>query len=724
MNRRVNDPVDRSQRLSQQRLQQPLSLANGGSPALTIDNDSFSSIRPHVMGHPGARVHPPLLYGRTSPSPPPPPPPPPPLQQLSSRGDRHEKTLRRRNESSPLGITRHNALHKQLLLVDTPNPHLSQSLVGRLSVVRPSNDDIIVVEAKRSPGSSDESPSVEAIYQVIGSRSMARVPQPQPQPAPPKTTLAADGRPIAIPKSRLGKLRPAQRNLPTSRQVVEAGPVYTRDGSFRARRPESIILMKSEEESATAPPEPPAIEISDSYCNDIGYDLASAEIDSLYCRSFDIDLLPDAPERKLSFYNIGVKDVPMKPKVSSDDAPSASQKEPVNVIGDAPTRSPEGRPYHRTLGIDSTGSPFALPNIRQDSATDFYARVLAMRSGPNPPLASPTSPAKTMPEPVVRRDSTASQQHQQHQHRYHSQRRHSQRQRHCPPTPKPRIAEPPLPLVEVTPVAEEQQVPTAATAAAAAAAAERCIELPSVDCLRIPLPQRVPTLEGRFFFRRRPKSAPTYEIHTSDGEWSAQPRSPTEKSPAMRKSTTAATLPYTDNNNNSVTANQVLLPPAHISSSTVRGEQSAQMRQRHLGPTLGAQPAQLPMGDDGNEKPGCGVFACNSCWPTTAVQQQRAGNGDISQSSRIRQSSRLAGGTAGLLPSLASSWAHIYRSRPQNPALSQGQQIGWRERQRIRGQNRSQRARSVLTYPFQLGYNCLLWWLGPCVGLARECRSA
>ncbi|KAJ2019854.1 hypothetical protein IWW57_005062, partial [Coemansia sp. S610] len=113
MNRRVNDPVDRSQRLQQHLLQ-----TNGGSPALTIDNDSFSSIRPHVMGHPGARVHPPLLYSRTSPSPPPPPPP----QQLSSRGDRQEMTLRRRNESSPLGITRHNALHRQLLLVDTPNP--------------------------------------------------------------------------------------------------------------------------------------------------------------------------------------------------------------------------------------------------------------------------------------------------------------------------------------------------------------------------------------------------------------------------------------------------------------------------------------------------------------------------------------------------------------------------------------------------------------------------
>ncbi|KAJ1820318.1 hypothetical protein LPJ60_003277 [Coemansia sp. RSA 2675] len=696
MNRRVNDPVDRSQRLQQHLLQ-----TNGGSPALTIDNDSFSSIRPHVMGHPGARVHPPLLYSRTSPSPPPPPPP----QQLSSRGDRQEMALRRRNESSPLGITRHNALHRQLLLVDTPNPHLSQALVGRLSVVRPSNADIIVVEAKRSPGSSVDSPSVEAIYQVIGSRGMARVP-------PPKTTLAVDGRPIAIPKSRLGKLRPAQRNLPTSRQVVEAGPVYTRDGSFRARRPESIILMKSEEEPIAAPPEPPVIEISDSYCNDIGYDLASAEIDSLYCRSFDIDLLPDAPERKLSFYNIGVKDVPMKPKVSSDNAPAAKQKEPAKAVSDAPIQSPESRPHHRTLGMDSTGSPFALPNIRQDNTNDFYARVLAMRSGPNPPLASPTSPAKTMPEPIVRSNSTASQQ----QHRYHSQRRHSQRQRHRPPTPKPHIDEPPSPpspIVEEVHAAGEQQVPTAE----AAAATEKCIELPSVNCLRIPLPRRVPTLERCFFFRRRPKSAPTYEIHTSGGEWSAQPRSPTEKSPAMRKSTTAATLPYTDNS--AAAADRAQLPPAHISSSTVRGEQSVQMRQRHSGPTSDAQPAQLPMEDD--EKPGCGGFACNSCWPiANAQQQQRGSNGDMSQHGHFWQSSRLAGGTTGLL---ASSWAHIYRSRPQNPTSSQGQQVGWRERQRIRSRNRSQRARDVLVYPFQLGYNCLLWWLGPCVGLARECRS-
>ncbi|KAJ2832358.1 hypothetical protein FBU31_002091 [Coemansia sp. 'formosensis'] len=692
MNRRVPDPNERSQRLAQQRQQrqlQPMSLTNGGSPALTIDNDSFSSIRPHVMGQPGARVHPPLQYSHSRPP------------QLSSRGDRQEITLRRRNESSSLGITRHDALHKQLLLVPTPNPHLYQSLVGRLSVVRPTNDDIIVVEAKR-PGSSAESPSVEAIYQVIN--SLARV------APPPNTALSVDERPIAIPKSRLAKLRPAQRNLPTSRQVVEAGPVYTRDGSFRARRPESIILMAGDEEPvAAAAPEPPAIEISDSYCNDVGYDLANAEIDSLYCRSFDIDLLPDAPERKLSFYNIGVKDVPMQARPPPDALP-AIHEEQAKVVSITPIQShalpvPEARP-HRTLGIASTESPFALPNTREENA-DFYIRMLARRSVESPLPASPTSPAKTMPEPIIRSDSTAS----RHQ-RYHSQRRRSQRhsQRHSrrPLTPKPQIEETPELQNNEAP---SQQVP----AAAEQQVSDKCIEMPSVDCLRIPLPR--PTSSGHFFFRRRPKSAPSYETRTSGGEWSAQPHSPgmaTEKIPAMRKSTTAAILPYTDNANHVAPADRVL-SPTHISSSTVTTEQNAQMRQRHLTPTSGAPLAQSPVEDD--DKSGCG-FTCNSCWPTNS-QQPHTSNGDISHHSHYRQS-RMAGGT-GLLPSLASSWAHIYRSRPLDQSNSQGH-VGWRERRRIRHQNRSVRVRDVLSYPFQLGYNCLLWWLGPCVGLARECR--
>ncbi|KAJ2907546.1 hypothetical protein GGI21_003780, partial [Coemansia aciculifera] len=332
--------------------------SNGGSPALTIDNDSFSSIRPHVMGHPGARVHPPLRY--TSPPPP----------------DRHEPR-------SPL--------HKQLLLVATPNPIRAQSLVGRLSVVRPSSDDIIVVESKRSGTSADETPSVEAIYQVIGSssnniidpRQSLRAREPEATvTVPPAAPVSVSDRPIAIPKSRLSKLRPAQRSLPTSRQVVEAGPVYTRNGSLRARRPESIILMAKEKEAEAK--EVPAIEVTDSYCNDIGYDLASAEIDSLYCRSFDIDLLPEAPERKLSFYNIGgVKDLPAKKEAEEVE---------------------KAQPHHRTLGLPSTGSPFAKPNIREDNA-DFYIRMLTLRSSTNPAPADDVSPppalspAKTLPDP-------------------------------------------------------------------------------------------------------------------------------------------------------------------------------------------------------------------------------------------------------------------------------------------------------------------------------------
>ncbi|KAJ2738966.1 hypothetical protein GGI20_006186, partial [Coemansia sp. BCRC 34301] len=295
------------------------------------------------MGHPGARVYPPLPYRR----------------------DTH------------LGITRHSTLHKQLLLVPTPNPSHSQALVGRLSVVRPSSDDVIVVEAKR-PGAESPS-SVEAIYQVIGSRIVdPRLP-----------SLLAAGRPIAIPKSRLGKLRPAQRSLPTSREVVEAGPVYTRDGSLRARRPASIVLMAEEATNETLPP---AIEVTDSYCNDVGYDLVRAEIDSLYCRSFDIDMLPDAPERKLSFYNIGVKEVPVKEE---------------EVV----------RP-HRTLGIASDGLTFAKPRVREAN-TDFYNRVLTLRSPTSQQQhVSPVSPVKTLPDHVVSGHIDSTHHHHHHHHRF------------------------------------------------------------------------------------------------------------------------------------------------------------------------------------------------------------------------------------------------------------------------------------------------------------------
>ncbi|KAJ2643817.1 hypothetical protein GGF44_000977 [Coemansia sp. RSA 1694] len=696
------------------------------------------------MGHPGARVHPPLQYTAS--------PVNDTTQLARGQSDRQQELLILRRSTtenrSPFDISRHSALHRQLLLVPTPNLNGSQSLVGRLSVVRPSSDDIIVVEAKRPAGASAaESPSsVEAIYQVIGSsiidprRSTHTVvaqspssPLPPPLPPPPQLetrTPSIGDRPIAIPKSRLGKLRPAQRNLPTSREVVEAGPVYTRDGSLRARRPESIILAAKEETAA----EPPVIEITDSYCNDIGYDLASAEIDSLYCRSFDIDLLPDAPERRLSFYNIGVNEVPAK-------EPEVAKPTPVEAV----------RPHH-TLGIPSTGLPFAKPNIREDNV-DFYIRMLTLRSSTNPPqqqqqqqLISPVSPAKTLPDPVVRSTSAASA-HHQHRHYYsqhYSQRRsrRSQRQNRRPLTPKHRIVEE-VESNRPPPVSAPVQLPTLEPAA-------QCIELPSVDCLRIQLPRRMSTSSGRFFFRRRPKSVPSYEAHTSGGEWPATtttltPRPPQqvlgEKIPAMRKSTTAATLPYTSTApaarrwpwlGRAKSADRVLPPPTHIASSSdssggsvVVSEASGQLRQRRsaaYGAPLAQSPTnRLEASDDASESPGCRL-ACDSCWPTWTTtarrrqqqQQQQASSGNLSNS-HYQQS--------GLLPSLASSWAHIYRSRPRNQ--SSQQHVGWREQRRVRRQNQQQRSvrvRDVLAYPFQLGYNCLLWWLGPCVGLARECR--
>ncbi|KAJ2006483.1 hypothetical protein H4R26_001360 [Coemansia thaxteri] len=349
------------------------------SPALTIDNDSFASIRPHIMGHPGARVLPPV--------------------QVAIIDPRQPRPLHRRiAESSPLGITRHSPLHNQLLLVDAPDPHQVQALVSRISVVRPAiDDDVIVVEANRaSPGATEG--SVEAIYRVIGGNRPSAPLKPEKIP-PPAPAVAA--RPIAIPKSRLGKLRPALRQLPSSRQVSEAGPAYTRNGSLRARRPESILVNAAEKQ----PPANISMELSDSYCNDIGYDLANADIDSLYCRSFDIDQLPDAPERKLSFYNIGAKEVlPAHPSPLPDAGLTAIQEEDIEEE-ESVNVEPTPSPCHRTLGIASTGESFARPAIREENV-DFYIRMLTLRSTTTAPSVStspPTSPSA--PAAVIRSSS-------------------------------------------------------------------------------------------------------------------------------------------------------------------------------------------------------------------------------------------------------------------------------------------------------------------------------
>ncbi|KAJ2537744.1 hypothetical protein GGF49_006244, partial [Coemansia sp. RSA 1853] len=58
-----------------------------------------------------------------------------------------------------------------------------------------------------------------------------------------------------------------------------------------------------------------------SYYNDPGYDLALADLDSSFFRSFDVEDLPDSPQRRLSSYNIGVKDVPRR-SPTPDNSPT------------------------------------------------------------------------------------------------------------------------------------------------------------------------------------------------------------------------------------------------------------------------------------------------------------------------------------------------------------------------------------------------------------------
>ncbi|KAJ1844816.1 hypothetical protein LPJ73_005046, partial [Coemansia sp. RSA 2703] len=53
---------------------------------------------------------------------------------------------------------------------------------------------------------------------------------------------------------------------------------------------------------------------------------------------------------------------------------------------------------------------------------------------------------------------------------------------------------------------------------------------------------------------------------------------------------------------------------------------------------------------------------------------------------------------SGAMHSVTSSWGHIFHTH-QRPASSR----------------RTTRVRDVLMYPFRLSYNCLLWWMAPCI---------
>ncbi|KAJ1723215.1 hypothetical protein LPJ53_002427 [Coemansia erecta] len=359
---------------------------SANSPTMTIDNDSYSSTRPHIMGYPGTRVLPVQAYAQPNLS-----MVRPGITQLANSGastpqpQLPQPNISRQIHDSLFNISSDHRLHDKLVLVDTPDSNSALSMVGRLAVVRPSSDNVIVVEGKKPAVDGGTQRSVEAIYQVIGnslSDSMAtasvgrarRVHQAELGGS--RTHVSSkhvDGaspamhkqRPIAIPKSRVSSLRPAHRQLPSSRTVAEGGPVYTRRGSLAAHRPSTLMLHEEKDEVESTGS--PGIVLTDSYYDDPGYDLVNDEIDSLFCQSFDMDMLPEAPERKVSHYNIGVKDVPRRsptPSLKEDDGDKAEQM------------------VHRTLGVVSHAAQFAKPVIREQDV-DFYIRMLTLRAKAN-----------------------------------------------------------------------------------------------------------------------------------------------------------------------------------------------------------------------------------------------------------------------------------------------------------------------------------------------------
>ncbi|KAJ2192905.1 hypothetical protein IW144_004670, partial [Coemansia sp. RSA 522] len=206
-------------------------------------------------------------------------------------------------------------------------------------------------------------------------------------------------RPIAIPKSRLGRLQPAHRRMPRSNELAEEGPVYRKDGSLVARRHEVFVFTDEQPQ-----PGDPEIELTDSFCNDPGYDLALADLDSSFFRSFDLKDIPEAPARRLSSYNIGVKNVERR----SPTPESSPKLESSLTLEKSPTL---GSPSHSTRGfVDALESPERIAEVPTPTAptarttrASGYSRI---HSGmPSPAISRHTERLYTSDFLVNERDS-------------------------------------------------------------------------------------------------------------------------------------------------------------------------------------------------------------------------------------------------------------------------------------------------------------------------------
>ncbi|KAJ2808812.1 hypothetical protein H4R20_000632 [Coemansia guatemalensis] len=921
------------------------------SPAMTIDDDSFSSMRPHIMGHPGARIYPvqqdAVGSGSGVPS---------TANNSASRftnsvaaGSRVvpnaqlnsdlQKYQQWRAATRSLGVSRDNSLHNQLVLVNLPDPRLSQSRVDRLAVVRPSNANVIVVGARDAAGPS--SASVEAIYHVIEGASRARRTRSKDRPvqkgvrgyatlasgsaartqdtaAPPPTRRAQSApdtpihqatlyqrstqmpslmqtieqrqrqqpqqrqlntshngarspkqglsqihvlpaarqntnvaaRPIAIPKSRLGKLQPAHRQMPRSAEVAAEGPVYHRNGSLAVRRPDSIMVFadkpKPEVSASKLEPEP-QVEITDSYYDDIGYDLVNTELDSLYCRSFDIDELPDAPERRTSCYNIRKKGMPHRSpspeKVqspvdgshSNSSGSAAKKRQSVRHNGDGPSddvfvdalESPgNGSPklegvteilsgipspvvaQTKVLGPDVVSStPIASPKpvsttdihvpdknttsaavvdtsnatkpITREEDVDFYIRMLSLRSEvPAEELTPPVSPPSQV---------SPHRQQQQQQQSLLSGKSPSQ------PVPEERLAgkqqrrrsqsspmRPTIHRYQQDPVYLGNFWPNGAATFQSEAdnvgSGAKC-HRSQISCHS--LLSRV-SLSSRLFSTGKAKDTPVEANSRRVPENRFSEKSLHHATPAANLTTTdtgrargsSAPVEYTlsrgadqiyrdierehtarrnhslNNRSNSQRTKIEYVPRAdrmkssdaashfqkryssplatttagkepgsrqrattHTSTGSGNAGTGAAPRAIRSEPRRGSLASRSSTSKDVSTKPSKSI--CPSPrWPSR-LHWPRSATEDASTTSIYSVYGVEAQRSPYLSHMLNGSWAHIFRSQQAGLAVDQPQ----------RRRRRRERVGDACAYPFHLTYNCLLWWLGPCIGLARECRA-
>ncbi|KAJ2393620.1 hypothetical protein H4S02_000084 [Coemansia sp. RSA 2611] len=658
--------------------------------------------------------------------------------QLGGDAQGKQQRLRLRM-AGPLGIARDSALHNQLILMDTPDAASSQSRVSRLEVVRPNSDNVIVVEGRGANNGS----SVEAIYHVIDSRARRRSAQGPAERgyarlasdasgAPVRRALSAHvqqatlhrraaphpsimqaieprpgQRPIAIPKSRLSKLQPAHRQMPRSTELAEGGPAHRPNGSLAVRRPEAFIIP-----TGVPRGDEPEIELTDSYLNDPGYDLASADLDSMFFRSFDLDQLPEAPERRLSFYNIGVKDVvrrsPSPEQTKDGQSPGSDQfvdalaspggssraeaqtgllsgiPSPVLSHGDRRSfdrasaslasvssaaataglaADSEAGP-RRTLGIPSTGE-FAKPEIREDNV-DFYIRMLTLRSA---------VPAEELTPPVSPQSNNAPSNSAQSNNAQGNGAKGPLRPAAAaePPAPSTDRRLRPLSLPAGPSIHRYQQAPLSNFWPAAEPHAVR-----PHGGSRLESPDGCSHLLPRVSLRR-PRQLLSRAKRASSAAASADP-------PAARRA---------GSNHGAPRRREFEYVPRD-------GRTGQSLRRRRGGSEPKPEARFVPRDRSLSPEP-----SARGCPPRVGCASWRGwgarADDDASVASLYSYTGRDEAARRGL-------WAHVFRAQPAGRAIS--------------AQPRQQRTRvrDVCAYPFQLTFNCFLWWLSPCAGLGRECR--